>query len=68
VNAVAPGAVEWPEGENALSDEKKQASIEETPLKRHGEGRFIAKAVLSLIENEFVTGQTLAVDGGRSLI
>ena len=67
VNAVAPGAIAWPEGENMLSSSVQQAILEKTPLKRHGNPLFIAQAVLSLIENPFITGQTLSVDGGRSL-
>ena len=66
VNAIAPGAIAWPEGENALPSTIQQTILEKTPLKRHGEPLFIAKAVLALIENPFITGQTLSVDGGRS--
>jgi pteridine reductase len=65
VNAVAPGAILWPEEDNALSEESQQAIINKTPLKQHGHPIFIAQAVLSLIENTFITGQTLCVDGGR---
>ncbi len=68
VNAVAPGAIMWPEGNNQLSEEQQQNSIDETPLKRHGSPVFIAQAVLALAGNAFITGQTLRVDGGRSLV
>ncbi len=67
VNAVAPGATMWPEQGNQLNDAQQQAIIEQTPLKRHGDPLFIAQAVLALAENAFITGQTLRVDGGRSL-
>ncbi len=67
VNAVAPGAIAWPEGRNQLSDTGKSSIIARTPLKCHGEPLWIAVAVLSLIQNQFVTGQTLRVDGGRSI-
>lgn len=67
VNAVAPGAIMWPEQGNQLSEAQQQQIIEKTPLKRHGSPAFIAHAVLSLAENEFITGQSLRVDGGRSL-
>ncbi|KGP64281.1 pteridine reductase [Legionella norrlandica] len=67
VNAVAPGAIAWPEDENSLSEEAQQKIIEKTPLKSHGSPEFIAQAVLALAENSFITGQTLKVDGGRSL-
>jgi|TARA_R110002126_G_scaffold110918_2_gene248482 pteridine reductase len=67
VNAVAPGAIAWPEGENALSPDMQANIISKTLLKKHGEPKWIAEAVLSLVLNEFITGQTLRVDGGRSL-
>lgn len=68
VNAVAPGAILWPENENTLTEEQQQKIIAKTPLKRHGNPIFIAKAVLTLVENPFITGQILAVDGGRNLV
>jgi len=67
VNAVAPGAIMWPEQGNQLSEEQQQNIIDKTPLKQHGSPLFIAQAVLSLAENLFITGQTLSVDGGRSI-
>lgn len=68
VNGVAPGAMIWPEGENSLSDAHKEQIISETLLKRRGEPRDIAKAVRYLaLEADYVTGQILAVDGGRSV-
>lgn len=67
VNAVAPGAIMWPEQENQLNEEQQQSIIDKTPLKRHGSPLFIAQAVLALAENQFITGQTLRVDGGRSI-
>jgi len=68
VNAVAPGAVLWPEGENELSEKIKQKIIERTILSRSGSPKDIAKAVLFFVRDaEYVTGQILSVDGGRSL-
>lgn len=67
VNAIAPGAIAWPEHENILNEELKQKIIDRTPLKRHGDPLFIAQAVLAMNDNPFVTGQILNVDGGRSL-
>ncbi len=66
VNGVAPGAIAWPEDSNSLSAEQQQSIINNTPLKSHGSPEFIAQAVLSLVENPFITGQILNVDGGRS--
>ena len=68
VNAVAPGAILWPEYDNALSQEQQQRIINEIPLKRHGTPLFIAQAVLALADNPFITGQVLCVDGGRGLM
>lgn len=68
VNAVAPGAIIWPEGENSLSDDLKTKIIKASALKRTGTPHDIAKAVLFLIENTYITGQILAVDGGRSIV
>lgn len=65
VNAVAPGAVMWPENANTLSDKEQQKIIAKTPLKSHGNPEYIAQAVLALAQNPFITGQTLKVDGGR---
>jgi pteridine reductase len=68
VNAVSPGSVMWPEGENKLTNEQKQQIIENTSLLRAGEPQDIAEAVLFFIRDaSYVTGQTLNVDGGRSL-
>jgi len=66
VNAVAPGAILWPEGENILSEMEKQKIIEQTALQRPGGPQHIAKAVLFFVRDaEYITGQVLNVDGGR---
>jgi pteridine reductase len=69
VNAVSPGGgVMWPEGENALSEAEKAKIVDQTLLKVEGEPGAVAKAVLFLVEGaDYVTGQVLAVDGGRLL-
>lgn len=64
VNAVAPGAVLKPEDE---SDERWARRGEATPLRRTGSPQDVVDAVLYLASARFVTGQILAVDGGRSL-
>lgn len=66
VNAIAPGAIIWPEEGNLLSDSQQQRIIDKTLLKRHGDPVFIAQAILGLVNNSFITGQTLRVDGGRT--
>lgn len=65
VNSVAPGATVWPEFQNALSGLEQQKIMNKTLLKCHGHPNYIAQAVLSLVQNPFITGQTLKVDGGR---
>ncbi len=68
VNAVAPGSILWPEGENSLSEGEKKKIIEQTALQRPGSPSDIAQAVLFFIRDaEYVTGQILDVDGGRML-
>jgi len=66
VNAIAPGPVLWPDA--PLAEERKQKIIDKTPLHRHGSPDDVARAVLFFAsEAPFVTGQILAVDGGRSI-
>ena len=66
VNAVAPGAILWPE--HGLDDITKERIMARTFLKRQGEPSDIAQAVLFLIRDAgYMTGQVLTVDGGRSL-
>lgn len=67
VNGVAPGAILWPEGNNLLDESQKMQIIEASLLKRHGEALDIAQAVYFLSCSSFITGQILAVDGGRSI-
>jgi pteridine reductase len=66
VNGVAPGAILWPE--NNLSESEKQEILQRVALGHSGEPADIAKAVLFLIKDaNYMTGQILTVDGGRSL-
>jgi NAD(P)-dependent dehydrogenase (short-subunit alcohol dehydrogenase family) len=62
VNAIAPGPILAPAG---TSDEELRAVEEATPLGRWGGGLEIAKAVLALLDGDFITGETIRVDGGR---
>jgi len=66
VNGVAPGAVMWPE-DGQFPDAARDAIIDHTLLKRAGQPEDIAGAVsFLLLDAPYVTGQILAVDGGRS--
>ena len=64
VNAVAPGPIVAPEG---TSDEAFAHVERATPLGRWGGEIEIAKTVLALVESDFITGETIRVDGGRHL-
>ncbi len=66
VNGIAPGPVLWPEG--GIDEELKREIIEKTALKRHGTPQDVARVVLFLAKDApYVTGQVIAVDGGRSI-
>lgn len=66
VNAVAPGAILWPE--HGADNETRKHIIAHTALKRQGNPADIARAVAFLIQDaDYMTGQVLTVDGGRSL-
>jgi pteridine reductase len=65
VNAVAPGAILWPDH---LDEEAQRQIIERTALKRRGDPMDVARAIVFLMRDaDYMTGQVLTVDGGRSL-
>ena len=64
VNAIAPGPIVAPED---TSDDEFAKVERATPLGRWGGESEIAKAVLALIDSDFITGETIRVDGGRHL-
>ena len=64
VNAVAPGPILAPPD---LEDDELEAVEKATPLGRWGGEAEIAKAVVALIETDFITGEIIRVDGGRHL-
>ena len=66
VNGVSPGAILWPEHE--MNDAERQSILDRTVMGRAGDAPDIASAVAYLsLDAPYVTGQILAVDGGRSL-
>ncbi len=65
VNAVAPGLILPPAGEGEAYLERLACQL---PLKRHGTAEDVARAVVFLLESDFVTGQVVFVDGGRHLL
>jgi NAD(P)-dependent dehydrogenase (short-subunit alcohol dehydrogenase family) len=64
VNAIAPGPILAPPG---MSDEELAAVQRATPLGRWGGEREIVKALVALLDGDFMTGETVRVDGGRHL-
>ncbi len=66
VNGVSPGAILWPE--TGLEENVRNSIVRQIPLRRPGEPDDIAAAVLFLVRDApYVTGQIIAVDGGRSI-
>ena len=66
VNGVAPGAIVWPE-DGQLDPAARERVLATTPLKRVGTPNDVAQAVHFLACAPYVTGQIIAVDGGRSI-
>jgi len=64
VNAIAPGPILAPPGTN---DEEARAVEEATPLGRWGGEVEIVKGVRALLDSDFITGETIRIDGGRHL-
>jgi len=62
VNAIAPGPIVAPAG---TTDTESEAVVRATPLGRWGGEIEIAKTVVALVESDFITGETIRVDGGR---
>jgi pteridine reductase len=66
VNGVSPGAILWPE--EGMTDAVRDSILQQIPLQRAGEPEDVADFVLYLMRDAtYVTGQIVAVDGGRSI-
>jgi NAD(P)-dependent dehydrogenase (short-subunit alcohol dehydrogenase family) len=65
VNAVAPGLIS-PNPD--ILPEEWERLVQRVPLRRQGEPEAIARAILFLIESDYITGQVLVVDGGYQLV
>jgi len=66
VNGVSPGAILWPE--DGMNDAVQETILRQVPLKRAGDPEDVAGCVLYLLRDAaYVTGQIIAVDGGRSV-
>ena len=67
VNAIAPGPIMWPENDPTFDDSERRRIIAHTALKREGSPEDIARTLEFLVyDAPYITGQILAVDGGRS--
>ncbi len=64
VNAIAPGPVLEPPD---LGDEEREKVLAKIPLRRWGRPEDVAKALVFLLESDFICGETIAVDGGRTV-
>lgn len=64
VNAVAAGPVLPPEG---LTDGERQELAQLTALNRWGTPEDVARTVLFLVDSDYITGETIVVDGGKTL-
>ncbi|NRQ42057.1 pteridine reductase [Rheinheimera sp. YQF-2] len=68
VNGIAPGAILWPDTTTTpLAEQDKAAILAQIPLQRLGATSDIAQTLLFLLQAPYITGQIIAVDGGRSL-
>lgn len=68
VNAIAPGAILWPNQESEMNDAAKLEILAQIPLERQGTVDDIARTVIFLAKDApYITGQIITVDGGRSL-
>lgn len=67
VCGVSPGSILWPEQNAELEPHKKQIMLERIALKKQGSPTDIAEAVLFLANANYITGEVINIDGGRSL-
>lgn len=65
VNGVSPGCIIWPEQD--FDNNNKETILERIALGKHGNEENIYQAIKHLIDNDYITGQIIKVDGGRSL-
>ncbi len=67
VNGVSPGAILWPEDDSGVAEQ--QEILEKIPMARLGQPEDVASLVSFLVDQgDYITGQIIAVDGGRSVV
>ena len=67
VNGVSPGSIVWPQNKGAISDKEKRIMLDRVALKRQGKPKDIAEAIIFLVQSDYITGQIINIDGGRTL-
>tara|TARA_B110000967_G_scaffold146753_1_gene150217 strand:+ start:541 stop:1260 length:720 start_codon:yes stop_codon:yes gene_type:complete len=67
VNGVSPGSILWPQDGAEITESEKSTMLERIALKRQGSPQDIADTVLFLANSNYLTGQIINVDGGRTL-
>ena len=65
-NGVSPGAILWPENEGNAPSQAQQDILKKIPMQRLGNEKNIADTVLFLCRNDYINGQIINVDGGRT--
>ena len=67
VNGISPGFILWPESSAEISNIEKKLMLERIPLKRQGSAQDISDTVLFMTNSDYITGQIINIDGGRTL-
>ena len=67
VNGVSPGSILWPQDSAEISEDDKNLMLERIALHRQGSPQDIAETVLFLANSNYITGQIINIDGGRTL-
>ena len=67
VNGVSPGSILWPQDSAEISEDDKSLMLERIALHRQGSPQDIADTVLFLANSNYITGQIINIDGGRTL-
>ena len=67
VNGVSPGSILWPQDSAEISEDDKNLMLERIALNRQGSPQDIADTVLFLANSNYITGQIINIDGGRTL-
>ena len=67
-NGVSPGAILWPEQTDEIDEAAKEAILKKIPMHKLGAVEDIADAVFFVLQNKYINGQIINIDGGRTLL